>query len=163
MSDAANDFDSQLAQLTSMGYDPVLARNALEAAGGNVETAIEIIEHDQTGMQEERGTNNNATVERVLDQWGQQLLGDKHPQVKEKAIEAGKTAKSAWSVVVNKLQEVDQEYKITDKAKDAIKTADAKIKDLDEKHDISGKATKAASDAGAALSRTVETAKRNFA
>lgn len=150
-------FDSQLSQLISMGYDPVVSRNALEAADGNVEVAIEIIEHDQTGE-----AASKTKAEQVLDQWGQQLLGDKHPQVKQKAIEAGATAKSAWTTALGKLQQVDQQYNITSTMKDAIKSGSETLKDLDQKHDISGKANKAANEAGAAISRTVETAKKSF-
>ena len=51
----SSSFDDKLKLLTdSMGYDIVVARNALEASGGDIEIAIEIIMGDQTKQVQEQ-------------------------------------------------------------------------------------------------------------
>mmetsp|Transcript_1741 Transcript_1741/g.2698 ORF Transcript_1741/g.2698 Transcript_1741/m.2698 type:complete len:184 (-) Transcript_1741:22-573(-) len=177
--------NEKLKQLQAMGYDPVVANNALQAADGDIEVAVEIIQGDETNEigssgppasnahHGDPGPTRNATTginpyegkqaKDVIDQWSQQLLGEKHPEVKARAQEAGKSVKGAWSTAVGKLKELDEKHQISTMAKDAINTCDQKAKAFDQKHNWSKKTNQAAADAGAAYQRSVESAKRSLA
>jgi hypothetical protein len=180
-----NNFEEQFNQLMAMGYDPMMARNALEASGGDVETAVEIIMADDTKEINNSPSRTVApttstarsgtfsatpaptgtmpfegkTAKEVVKQWTQQLS----PEVRATAKDAGKTAKSVWSAAVSKMKQADEKYQISLAAKGAITQCDQKMKFFDEKHDWSKKANKTANEANVAFNRTVESAKKSLA
>lgn len=180
-------YNQKLAQLQAMGYNPVVSRNALEAADGDVEAAMEIILADETneinsgnaagtttsrsGPATIAGTSDTAgftsfegkKAKDVIDQWSQQLLGDKHPEVKARAQEAGKSAKQVWSSAMSKLKSLDEKHSISTKAKDAVKTCDQKMRAFDQKHEWTKNANQAADYAGSTYQKSVESAKRSLA
>lgn len=62
-----NTYEEQLHQLIVMGYEPEMAKNALEAAGGDVEMAVEILQADesQRASNETQRTSNISPTPRT--------------------------------------------------------------------------------------------------
>ena len=179
-----NNFNEKIAMLQAMGYDPIVSRNALEAADGDVEAAVEIILADESNSSPSAAATRDhvpaegfdtsstptaaasyegKTAKEVISTWSKQVLGDKHPEAKARVKQAGKTMKEAWSSAVTKWNEFDEKNQISTGAKDAINSADRKMKEFDEKHQWSKKTNDAAVKGATAFKSGVDNAKRSLA
>ena len=182
-------FDDKLCLLTnSMGYDGVVARNALEASDGDIEIAIEIIMGDETKQVQDQQRQSQArnsgasknqeeqsqeeqeefshvgkTPKEVFDYYSRQLLGDTyHPQVRQHVKSGCKTIQSGWKVALNKWYEIDEQNQITNKTKTVINDCNTKLLELDEKHQWSTKMNVLASKANESAIQVLDTAKRSL-
>lgn len=177
-------FDAKLSQLISMGYEADMAENALEASGGDLERAIEMLlagnfescstdapvtsrgeaESSRSGgISSFLSTMEGKTTKEVLDIWGKQLLGEgKHTQVRGHVKKGCMATKQAWIKTVDKVREIDEKKQISARTKETVQKYDEKVKKFDEKHQWSSKTAQAAEVASREFNKTVEYAKRSF-
>ena len=179
--DVDSEHDSKVSQLIAMGYEATKADNALKAAGGDLEAAVEVLLADDYVEVSNPGSTSRAapgaaaptgekmtdiegkTAKEVLDMWGKKMLGeDKHNQVRSHVKTGVAATKNAWQKTVEKAKELDEQNKLSVKAKEAFSKCDEKMRSFDEQHQWSAKTQDVAAKAARGLNKGVETAKRSL-